>query len=65
MDDFNERVRRVANLTTYGVSLDDIISKVGCSETELRMLMACADIFQMPVTPRVEPAAVSGEFIAR
>ena len=67
MEYFNERVRRIANLRSYGMEPADLLKQVDCTETELRLLVVAADMLQTwgEVTPRVEPEAVAGEFIAR
>lgn len=70
MEFFNERVRRIANLRMYGMTPEEIFKQVEATETELRLLVACADLFldYAPFDPpkRTEPTSpVSGEFTAR
>jgi hypothetical protein len=70
MEFFNERVRRIANLRAYGMTPEDITKQVEATETELRLLVVCADMFigYMPfdMPERTEPTSpVSGEFTAR
>jgi len=70
MEFFNERVRRIANLRMYGRTPEDIIKQVDATETELRLLIAAADMFldyaPFDLPERDEPTSpVSGEFTAR
>jgi hypothetical protein len=70
MEFFSEKVRRIAYLRMYGRTVEEILKQVEATETELRLLVACADLFidYSPFDPpkRTEPISpVSGEFTAR